>query len=208
MTRFISEAAWLGCLQRLGLSDPESETFRGLTAAYSQDNRHYHNLIHIDDCLEQLSTCGLPATRADAMMLALWFHDAVYCWRSSNNEIESANWADKFLADNDAGCALRQTVEGLILATRHFVPEPRTGDQLTIIDIDLSILGRDPERYQQYETAIRREYSQVPDMIFRRERKKVLQNFLERDRIFMTEQFHALYEERARINLAQAIAAL
>ena len=208
MTRFIREAAWLQCLQRLGLSDPESATFKALTFAYSQDNRHYHNLTHINDCLEQLNTCALPATRADAIMLALWFHDAIYCWRSSNNEIESANWADKFLANNDAGCALRQSVEGLILATSHFVPEPRTGDQLTIIDIDLSILGRDPGHYQHYETAIRREYSQVPDMVFRRERKKVLQSFLERDRIFVTEQFHTLYEERARANLAQAIAAL
>lgn len=199
------ETDWLELLARLGLSDFRATTRAKLVAAYGQPERHYHTLNHIADCLDQLDACSLPADRADPMALALWFHDAVYNWRSKTNEADSAAWADDFLSGCDASPELRTQVVDLILATRHFVPEPLVGDQVLLVDIDLSILGRAPDVYDRYEAAIGQEYKWVPKVTYRRERRAVLRSFLARDAIFQTERFQLRYEAQARKNLQRAI---
>ena len=72
-------------------------------------------------------------------------------------------------------------------------------------DIDLSILGRTTDVYDRYERAIGEEYKWVPNVTFRRERRKILRGFLERETIFHTDRFNDLYEEPARVNLKRAI---
>lgn len=205
MANNVSADAWLGLLARLGLSDLNAVTHDELVTAYGKPDRHYHTLNHVDDCLEQLAACALPAEQADPIALALWFHDAVYNWRSKTNEADSAAWADTFLAGCDADAALAARVHGLIMATCHFVPEPLVGDQLLMSDIDLSILGRTPEAYDRYERAIGEEYKWVPNVTYRRERRRILRGFLEREAIFHTDRFKNLYEDQARINLKRAI---
>lgn len=199
------ETSWRELLERLGLSDLGATTLAKLTAAYARPDRHYHTLNHIADCLDQLEACALPAERADPMALALWFHDAIYNWRSKTNEVDSADWADAFLAGCDAAPELRTQVVDLIVATRHFVPEPLVGDQILLVDIDLSILGRAPEVYDRYEEAIGQEYKWVPRVTYRRERRAVLRSFLARDAIYQTERFQQRYEAQARKNLQRAI---
>lgn len=205
MANSVSVDAWLELLARLGLSDLSAVTHGKLVAAYGRPDRHYHTIAHVDDCLEQLAACALPAEQADPIALALWFHDAVYNWRSKTNEADSAAWARTFLAGCDADEALVARVDGLIMATCHFVPDPLVGDQFLMSDIDLSILGRAPEVYNRYERAIGEEYKWVPKVTFRRERRKILRGFLERVAIFHTDRFKDLYEEQARANLQHAI---
>jgi predicted metal-dependent HD superfamily phosphohydrolase len=201
----INQTDWTALIVRMGLSDPGAATYAKITAAYSKPDRHYHTLAHVDDCLTQLETCGLAQSRADKIALALWFHDVVYNWRSTTNEVDSAAWAREFMQGCNAPESMTSEVEGLIMATRHFVPEPLVGDQRLMVDIDLSILGRKPEIYDRYETAIREEYKWVPKVTYRRERRAVLRGFLERERIFITDPFHKRYEEPARQNLKRAI---
>jgi len=208
MTSRIDQADWAALIERLGLSDFGATTFGKLTAAYGKPDRHYHTLVHIDDCLTELAKCSLPTRQADQLALAFWFHDAVYNWRSSTNEADSAAWAQEFLQGCDAPPELTTEIVGLIMATCHFVPEPLVGNQQLMVDIDLSILGRSPDIYDRYETAIREEYRWVPKVTYRRERRAVLRGFLERDKIFVTEPFHVLYDEHARKNLTRAIDAL
>jgi len=202
------EAKWRALLERLGLSDLSDVTFGRLVAAYTKPDRHYRAIGHIEDCLDQLSACALAEAQADPIALALWFHDAVYNWRSKTNETDSADWAADFLAGCDASDELKAQVDGLILATRHFVPEPLIGDQLLMVDIDLSILGRTPDVYDRYESTIREEYKWVPKMTYQRERRAVLRSFLARDVIFQTSRFRDLYEASARTNLQRAIDSL
>ena len=136
------------------------------------------------------ASCDLPPDRSDTLGLAFWFHDAVYNWRSKTNEADSAAWATEFLKGCDAPEELASNVHGLIMATQHFVPEPLVGDQQLMVDIDLSILGRETEVYDRYEAAIRKEYKWVPNVTYRRERRKVLRSFLDRDRIFLNDRFY------------------
>ena len=204
MAEHTSKAAWLDLLGAFGLSDLNATTYTKLVDAYTGPTRDYHSLVHIEDCLAQLAQCNLPSEQAAPLALAFWFHDAMYDWRSKTNEADSARWAEEFLQGCDAPIDLSSKIVGLIMATRHFVPDPLVGDQRVMVDIDLSILGREPEAYDRYERAIRQEYKWVPVVTYRRERRKVIRGFLDRETIFETERFRDLYETSARENLKRA----
>ena len=60
----------------------------------------------------------------------------------------------------------------LIVATKHDAV-PKDADAGLLVDIDLSILGADPERFDEYERQVRFEYQWVADDAFRAARKPV-----------------------------------
>lgn len=90
------------------------------------------------------------------------------------------------------------------MATLHNII-PTDNDEKLIVDIDLSILGRSPETYNQFESWIRKEYKLVPTLIYRKKRKEILTNFLERDRIYSHDYFYVKLENNARANITNAI---
>jgi len=199
-------ARWDALMRSLDLP-LDVATHAALVAAYREPHRHYHTARHIDDCLEKFDTLRDQAAQPDAVELALWFHDAIYDPYKSGNEERSADWAVAFLGGAGASPALAARVRELILATRH---EAVAADRDTaiLIDVDLSILGADEERYDRFEREVRKEYRWVPRPLFRRERRRILTSFLARERIYATDAFHRRYEEPARANLARAIRAL
>jgi predicted metal-dependent HD superfamily phosphohydrolase len=77
-----------------------------------------------------------------------------------------------------------------------------------MVDIDLSILGAAPPRFDEYERQIRREYDWVTPEAFAAGRISVLEGFLARPPIFTTEFFHGQFEQQARANLARSISRL
>ena len=80
--------------------------------------------------------------------------------------------------------------------------EARRGANV-LVDIDLSILGTDAARLEEYEQQVREEYAWVPDFLFRRTRGKILQGFLARQGIYATAHFHdRLEKKRERISRA------
>jgi predicted metal-dependent HD superfamily phosphohydrolase len=81
-------------------------------------------------------------------------------------------------------------------------------DAEIVVDVDLSILGAAPERFEEYERQIRAEYRWVPGFLFRRKRAKILQEFLARPRIFSTQTFIDRYEQQARANIARSLTRL
>ncbi|GHC00920.1 HD domain-containing protein [Thermomonas carbonis] len=185
----------------LGLGWPQNEaTFAALSDAYRQSHRHYHTQQHIADCLTRFDSLRHEAEQPHAIELALWFHDAVYDPYRSDNEQASADWAMRFLHENSAPVSLRDRVHGLIVATLHDAVAT-DHDTAIMIDIDLSILGATPDAYDAYRHAIRREYRWVPGLLFRRNRRAVLESFLRRKRIFQTDHFHSSLEDQARRNI-------
>ncbi len=74
-------------------------------------------------------------------------------------------------------------------------------DAPLLVDVDLSIFGKPPERFDEYETQIRQEYSWVPEATFREKRAEILERFLARKRIYNTEVVFVRYEQQARKNL-------
>ena len=98
-------------------------------------------------------------------------------------------------------------IELLILATDHR-DQPVRDDERHIADIDLSILGQPEAEYDAYASAIRKEYSHVPDFAYRKGRRSVLRGFLEWTTIFSTREFRDRYESQAHENLNRELAAL
>ncbi len=197
---------WTNLMRALGFEHSRA-TYDALIEAYAEGHRHYHTAGHIKSCLEQLDANAPLAERLHELELAVWFHDAVYRPLFRNNEQKSASWAEEFMAHNAAPAELKGRVISLIMATQHNAP-PENADQALLLDIDLSILGADEETYAVYETAIRREFHLVPMPIYRRKRVGLLNHFLARQHIYLTERYRDERERQARANLARAIAEL
>ena len=95
----------------------------------------------------------------------------------------------------------------LILATRHN-GKVNTKDESVLVDLDLAVLGSDPDTYTRFEDNIRKEYKYVPGFVFRKKRANLLSAFLNREAIYSNENFRDLYETNARKNLENAVAQL
>ena len=76
---------------------------------------------------------------------------------------------------------------------------------MLLVDIDLAILGADRPRFEEYEQQVREEYGWVPWFIYRRKRREVLSEFLNRSSIYSTPELHAALEQQARANLAYSL---
>ncbi|GGR08518.1 HD domain-containing protein [Deinococcus ruber] len=173
------------------------------TPFYTQPGRAYHNITHIQNMLSALE---IRRGLTPALALAVWGHDLIYDPQRHDNEEQSADVFDDWLAAASAPSELRQEIRALILATRHTSP-PSTRTEALLIDADLSILGAAAPVFWQYERAIRQEYSFVDWPAYRAGRAAVLQGFLSRERIYSTPEFAGL-ETGARVNLGAALATL
>jgi predicted metal-dependent HD superfamily phosphohydrolase len=189
------------CWLQIGGRDAPLEV---LARCYAEPQRAYHNAEHLEECLAWWDASGCTAARSAELELALFFHDAVYDPRATDNEARSALLLRSLAATADSEAVAR--IEALVLSTaRHDVA---VGDAALLSDIDLSILGAPPARYARFERAIRQEYAHVDDASYARGRARVLRGFLERLGIYRTPFFGARLEAQARNNLAHALASL
>ena len=195
---------WAGLWQRLGVSGDPHEAFSELTRAYAEAHRAYHNARHIAECLVEFEASRELAERPDEVELAIWTHDLVYTPGAPDNERRSAEWTDAILRHGLVPDPTRARVTDLILATEHRTPPP-SGDAALLVDIDLSILGRDQPRFDEYDQDIRQEYRMLDDATYRAGRLAVLQGLLARDAIYHTERYRRRFEWQARENLQRAI---
>jgi predicted metal-dependent HD superfamily phosphohydrolase len=131
-----------------------------LRARLCEPTREFHNIGHIDDCLRRLDDVRPHLGDADAVELALWFHDAVYVPGDPTNERRSA---ELFLSHAaGAPAALRRRVSALILTTRRN-RTPRDNDCRFIDDIDLAGFGSPWEEFMRNGDLLRREFATQSD---------------------------------------------
>jgi predicted metal-dependent HD superfamily phosphohydrolase len=194
---------WRATWAALGATGEES-LFRDLIARYSEPHRKYHTLQHLDECFAKLAEIRSAALRPGEIELALWFHDAIYDVTRQDNEKKSADWARENVVDAGVARAIAERVHALIMVTRH-AGKPVDEDESILVDVDLSILGADEARFDEYEQQIREEYSWIPGVLFRFKRSRILEAFLGRPRIFHTAPFYERYEARARANLRRSL---
>ena len=189
---------------RLGARGDGLSIFSGLERAYAEPARAYHTAEHIRDCLAQFDLSQHTAQRPDEVEAAIWFHDAVYLPRGSDNEESSARLAQTTLAEAGAPLEAAHRIAGLVLATEHLAI-PDEPDAALLCDIDLSIFGRTPEVFNEFEQRIRQEYAWVPEPVYRSARAEILTGFLNRSSVFQTDFFRQRYESQARANLARVV---
>lgn len=195
--------SWARAWSALALQ-PAPSLQGALLRAWGEAQRHYHTQQHLQECLAHFAGARHLATHPGEVEIALWFHDAIYEVKASDNEAHSADWADAALTQAQAPAEVRQRVRELIMATCHSA-QPEGAEAQLVVDIDLAILGAAPERFAQYDAQVREEYAWVPGLVYRMKRKAVLKGFLARKRIYGTAHFHERLEAQARANLTQAV---
>ncbi|MFL5403307.1 MAG: N-methyl-D-aspartate receptor NMDAR2C subunit, partial [Gemmatimonadales bacterium] len=188
---------WTELWARLGAEGSGVPSFIELNRAYAEPARAYHNAAHIRDCLAQLDLTRSLADRPDEVEAAIWFHDAVHLPGALDNEDRSARLAWDTLTGAAVSPETSHRITELVLATRH-VALPDTLDAQLLCDIDLSILARTPDEFNQFERWIREEYAWVPDSVYRSSRSEIMAGFLRRRSIYQTEYFRSRYEVPAR----------
>ena len=202
-------AAWRELARRAGIAEGKVEPIlQDLCRRYSEPGRAYHNLDHIAAMLDTVTDFTGIVHDDVAVRLAVWFHDAVYDPRRNDNEEESAAYASVALSRAGALPTLLPAVERLILATKTHQTPPDDTDCQILLDGDLTVLGSSAADYDRYAWAIREEYAWVPEDEYRAGRKKVLEGFSERDRLYYTEALFETHEAVARANLRREIESL
>lgn len=206
MTREAIKAAWRELAARAGLTGPDAEAiFQDLCRRYSEPGRAYHNLDHIAAMLNTVTDLRYMVHDDVAVCLAVWFHDAVYDSRRVDNEEQSAAYAVAVLSEAGASPLLLPAAERLILATKTHQTSPHDTDCQLLIDADLAILGASGADYDRYARAIREEYAWVSDDDYRAGRRRVLEGFLGRSRLYHTASLFEQREQAARTNLRREI---
>ena len=194
----------------MGLID---ETLRGeLVRAYHAPERHYHDLRHIEALLGLARQYRAALNDHEAVEAAIWFHDAIYDPRHSDNEEKSAQLALARLAGLATDDRLDRIATMIRATVGHVLPEfadaPARSDCALFLDMDLAILGSAPAEFAAYERDVRREYAFLPDAAWISGRRHVLAGFLARPAIYLTATFRDRCEIQARQNLARAVAEL
>lgn len=175
--------------------------------SYSQKNRKYHNLTHLENMILELENVKEETSDYDVMLFSVFYHDIIYKATSKDNEEKSAEVAKKRLEKINISSERITKIYNQILATKS---HKRSDDSDTnfLVDADIAILGKDWKVYDNYIQQIRKEYSIYPDFLYNPGRKKVLTHFLEFDEIFKTDHFKEKYEKMARENIQREISML
>jgi predicted metal-dependent HD superfamily phosphohydrolase len=196
------ERVWRG----LGSRSEGLDIRDNLISRYSEPHRKYHTLQHLAECIAWFESIPELAQHPEEVEAALWFHDAIYAFDRRDNEKQSALLAHDALTNAGVSKESVARIERLVLVTTHTEP-PLSIDEQLVADIDLAILGASEQRFSEYERQIRDEYAFVPDDLFKRERRNILNSFLTRKVIYYSGHFHSLLEAPARSNILRAIAA-
>ena len=198
--------SWNNALQELNVNSQYSEEiFLALINAYSKLSRYYHNLEHIQQIFRAIEEIKELVVCFPVISLSAWFHDYVYNPQGQNNEEESAINAERMLNKLNIPSNIIFIVKQIILSTKKHQPLLDSIDNLIFLDADLSMLGASSEKYRQYAQAIRQEYHWLSNLDYQQGRKKVLTNFLARNRIYYTDYFYHKLESTARRNLKAEI---
>lgn len=195
---------WIDLGSRLEIKEDLEKYFDQIVLNYSEENRHYHTLEHIADCLQEFDEIKHQSVNPHALELAIWYHDIVNDPKVDNNEEKSAEFAQQTIKLMELRDELGQEVYKLILATKHKGNNTNIDFQ-SLTDIDLSIFGQNQEVFDDYENKIRKEYTHMSEDAFTKGRNSVIRYFYNWERIYKTDYFYNKYEIQARKNLEQSL---
>jgi predicted metal-dependent HD superfamily phosphohydrolase len=192
--------SWVDMVANFSLpEDKNIEIFTLLGSQYKENTRFYHNWEHIKAMIKGLYDYPEEINDILSIELAIWFHDAVYIPLRKDNESRSAKF---FYEQLSLYLPIErvQKVMSYIEATKNH-SKTTDRDLQTLLDLDLAILGQSKNVYQNYSNQIREEFGYVPNFLYKRGRKLVLKNVLDRPIIYQTSFFNERLEKQARENI-------
>jgi len=153
----------------------DSRSIPVLWENWNQYSRHYHSIEHLKSVIAGIERWKYRLTRSefDQLVLAAFFHDAIYDPKSpENNEDQSIDLFRRTYIGKDQKFDL---VDKAIECTKN---RKRPTDFLLKIfwEADNDIFRKPYLKFQTYEKQIRKEYSHVPDDIYKNARIKFLES--------------------------------
>lgn len=201
-----------------------------LTPILTQPHRHYHNIIHVNDCLAELYNWyaqNQSSGYIPYLTYAIWFHDIVYNPYAPHgvNEAQSAREFEKFENISSTGHhhpfvfavqeAIKWTAYHITTNTFDYTNTLGGLNTLTIedvskfmLDIDLAQMGHSLAVFSKNSLNIRQEYHRTSDMDVVKGRLKFFKELDKRDTFYYTEFFRDLYHEQSKKNVKTEIDAL
>jgi len=183
-----------------------------IAAAYAAPPRAYHDLHHVGEVLRHFDDVarGPGWTHPHDVAYAVLYHDSIYIAGAKDNETRSAELARAHLAqwpmpevDADRVAQLIELTARHGALSRDDVPDEETR---LFLDCDMAILGAAPTVFDAYDRGIAAEYrGVVPGWLFTINRKRFLKGLLQRERIYLSDFFHAQLDAQARTTLRRAI---
>lgn len=178
---------------------------------YSSKGRYYHGINHIYKMCDLWVEHKDKIVNPDVVFFSIVFHDIIYKPRRSDNEEKSTSYFFSTAIDY-----FHYMHYETILRIRKFIAQTKHGrvqssyegglrnDLFLFLDFDLSVLSSSEDEYNQYAKDIRKEYRIYPNFMYRPGRIKVLNSFLNKDRIYLSDEF-LNKEEIARKNIENEI---
>ncbi len=180
--------------------------FDEISKIYNPSDRSYHNWYHIHNVIAHIDDFNLHNPNVikniDELKFSAFMHDA---FQGADDIRLSCEKAKSILNTS----SFEQVIKN-IQATDHSKPLSAAAsiEEKVIADSDLAILGGSREKYLKYAQSVRNEYSQYSQKEYAEGRIKVLESFLKRDRIFLTDYFYSKYEAQACRNIGEEIDSL
>jgi predicted metal-dependent HD superfamily phosphohydrolase len=151
-----------------------------------------------------------------SLFLLPCFASVIYDPKAHDNERESAELWKLFAMEShitstssSSASLLQKIYEWIVCTATHLSTETERGSDLAyFLDFDLAVLGSSTDRYLEYASQIRREYSHIEEAAFCSGRSEVLRRFLKARRLYFTEILGGELEVRARLNLTAEIGRL
>src|SRR5258708_27992883 len=177
------------------ISNPKTvqKLFQQVVKAYSAPGRHYHDMNHLYGVVSMWNDHKHLLKDADAIFFAAIYHDIIYNPKRADNEEKSKDFfIDKLISCATLGSEMLVKAARAILATKHNEESKQywydDKDIQYLLDFDLEILGtRHESTYEWYRKGVRKEYSTYPLKVYKAGRKAVLESFLKRKQIYLTE---------------------
>lgn len=234
-TRVVLAEHWKFATQELVGDSPSQRTdyigavmsdwFERLWTMHTERTRHYHTVVHLEEMCHYFQLVralqgqlgdNFPADSmvgpeySFAVLLAIFFHDAVYDAKSLTNEEDSATLFLSFADEAGIDQHKKQLIKTYILATKKHEASQESGSPALslFLDLDMAVLGKQEEAYIKYAALIREEFSFVPHEIYCEKRADILETFLKQTRIYGTSVMFNALEDRARANLLTEVASL
>lgn len=172
---------------------------------YSSELRFYHNLVHLDNMLSELKSVENEVKEKDALLFSIYYHDIIYSTNNSDNELKSALLFKKRI-ERTSFKQIEKCAKQIQLTKEHKLS--KDNDVNILLDLDLSILGKNKTEYNEYSQNIRNEYKTYSDFEYRNGRKKVLNELLNLPSIYKTDYFITKFEVNARNNITYELNSL
>lgn len=148
-----------------------------LLSMWNESHRHYHNLNHLNDLINQINEnkSKYSEKEYEKLMITALFHDIVYDPTSSTNEEDSANFLMECVSDKSNKDILE--VKQMILDTK--THNSTTSLSESFNNYDMSIVERDFDQLLEWENGISQEYSKYDRDIYKSGRVKFLESVMD-----------------------------